>query len=53
MRSAMLALAAGLLATMTIIFVIAVVAVTHYEQLGNPQFSAASGPRWVRSVCWA
>jgi K+-transporting ATPase ATPase A chain len=30
----------ALLATMTIIFVIAVVAVTHYEQLGNPQFSA-------------
>jgi K+-transporting ATPase ATPase A chain len=29
----------ALLATMTIIFVIAVVAVTHYEQLGNPQFS--------------
>jgi K+-transporting ATPase ATPase A chain len=30
----------ALLAAMTIIFVIAVVAVTHYEQLGNPQFSA-------------
>ncbi|UWF51454.1 potassium-transporting ATPase subunit KdpA [Pseudomonas sp. N3-W] len=30
----------ALLATMTIIFVIAVIAVTHYEQLGNPQFSA-------------
>ncbi|CRL51876.1 potassium-transporting ATPase subunit KdpA [Pseudomonas sp. URMO17WK12:I11] len=29
----------ALLATMTIIFVIAVVVVTHYEQLGNPQFS--------------
>jgi K+-transporting ATPase ATPase A chain len=30
----------AVLATMTIIFVIAVVAVTHYEQLGNPQLSA-------------
>ncbi|UQS17606.1 potassium-transporting ATPase subunit KdpA [Pseudomonas sp. HS6] len=30
----------ALLATMTVIFVIAVVAVTHYEQLGNPQFAS-------------
>ena len=30
----------ALLATMTVIFVIAVIAVTHYEQLGNPQFTA-------------
>ncbi|WP_248745824.1 potassium-transporting ATPase subunit KdpA [Pseudomonas sp. MWU12-2037] len=30
----------ALLATMTILFVIAVIAVTHYEQLGNPQFAS-------------
>ncbi|WP_248795545.1 potassium-transporting ATPase subunit KdpA [Pseudomonas sp. MWU13-2105] len=30
----------ALLATMSILFVIAVIAVTHYEQLGNPQFSS-------------
>ncbi len=30
----------ALLATMTVIFVIAVVAVTHYEHLGNPQFAS-------------
>ncbi len=30
----------ALLATMTTIFLIAVVSVTHYEQLGNPQFAA-------------
>nr|WP_319527930.1 potassium-transporting ATPase subunit KdpA [Pseudomonas laurentiana] len=29
----------ALLATMGVIFVVAVVAVTHYEQLGNPQFA--------------